>query len=96
MPSVVEKSLQNQKHMHFVGIDVVSKVKDDTLEERMKQIPAALRIIHHDLADFLQWNQKRKYVPYLNVVKGILKRTMTQRSRTSHFPQQQDLNPVSG
>ncbi len=73
IPCNVAADAQTLPNVHFVDVDVLSKIKDETLQKRKDEIPKALCIINEHIAEFNEWLQLRKYVPLLKEVKNKLK-----------------------
>jgi glutamyl-tRNA reductase len=73
VPSNVSVDAQLLSNITFVDVDMLSRIKDETLQQRKKEVPKALEIIAEHLADFKEWYDNRKYVPVLREVKNKLK-----------------------
>jgi len=56
----------------FVDVDMLSKIKDETLQHRKNEIPKAIAIIDEHIAEFNEWYNMRKHVPVLQEVKSKL------------------------
>lgn len=72
IPYNVEKSAQELAHITLVNVDELSKIKDETLQIRIGEIPKAKAIIADHMAEFLEWHEMRKNVPVLKAVKDKL------------------------
>jgi len=72
VPSNVEKSALLLPGVTVVNVDELSKIKDETLQQRMAEIPGTKVIISKYMAEFLDWNQQRRHVPVLRAVKTKL------------------------
>ena len=92
IPSVVDYRVQQLKNVHFLNVDSLSNVKDHTLKARVNQIPEAQIIIRQHVVQFLEWNQKRKFVPYLKMVKTTLHKINLDRERGHMTPSNEELN----
>jgi glutamyl-tRNA reductase len=55
-----------------VNVDTLSKINDDTLEMRKTQVPQAIEIINHHIAELREWYDMRRHVPILKEVKEKL------------------------
>lgn len=55
-----------------VNVDVLSKIKDETLEQRQSEVPHALAIIKEHIDEFVSWHAMRKYAPMLKDMKNKL------------------------
>ena len=56
----------------LVNVDGLAKLKDETLQKRVEEIPAALAIIHTHVKEFIEWHEMRRHVPVLKAVKSKL------------------------
>ena len=53
----------------LLNVDELSRLKDETLQKRVAEVPKALEIIAAQQADFLEWCRMRKQLAVLGVVK---------------------------
>jgi glutamyl-tRNA reductase len=74
VPCNVETEAQKLPGITFVDVDMLSKIKDETLQNRKSEIPKAVAIIDAHIAEFKEWYAMRKHVPVLKEVKGKLER----------------------
>jgi glutamyl-tRNA reductase len=72
IPYNVEKEAQHLPNVTLVNVDELSKLKDETLQKRIAEIPKAKTIISEHKAEFLEWSNMRKNVPYIKAVKQKL------------------------
>ncbi len=72
IPANVEPSVKDLPHVTLVNVDELSKLKDETLQMRMAEVPRAKCIIAQHILEFQEWHLQRKYVPILKTVKGKL------------------------
>ncbi|WP_018617274.1 glutamyl-tRNA reductase [Segetibacter koreensis] len=72
IPYNVEKEAQELPNVTLVNVDQLSKLKDETLQKRMAEVPKAKAIISEHIAEFLEWNDMRKNVPFIKAVKQKL------------------------
>jgi glutamyl-tRNA reductase len=72
IPYNVEKEAQDLPNVTLVNVDELSKLKDETLQKRMAEIPAAKAIIAEHKEEFLEWSHMRKNVPFIRAVKQKL------------------------
>ncbi len=72
VPCNVARDVQELPGVTVVDIDVLSKIKDDTLEVRRAEVPKVLEIIQEHLTEFRNWQEMRKHVPVLRAVKEKL------------------------
>jgi glutamyl-tRNA reductase len=77
IPYNVEVSAQNLPNITLVNVDELSKIKDETLQKRLDEVPKAKVIVAHHLAEFIDWYKMRKHVPVLKAVKLKLKEIHT-------------------
>ncbi len=73
IPCSVEASAQALPGITFVDVDVLSRIKDETLQQRKGEVPKALAIINQLIGEFIEWYDMRKHVPVLKEVKNKLK-----------------------
>ena len=73
VPSNVDKEAQLLAGITFVDVDMLSKIKDETLQLRQAEVPKALEIIAEHIQAFMEWYDMRKHVPVLKEVKNKLK-----------------------
>jgi glutamyl-tRNA reductase len=72
IPYNVEKEAQELPNVTLVNVDQLSKLKDETLQKRMSEVPKAKAIIAEHKAEFLEWSDMRKNVPFIKAVKQKL------------------------
>lgn len=72
IPYNVEKDAQELQNVTLVNVDELSKLKDETLQKRMAEIPAAKSIIAEHIDEFLEWSHMRRNVPFIKAVKQKL------------------------
>ncbi len=72
IPYNVETAIRELDHITLVNVDELSKIKDETLQMRMAEVPKAKAIISSHMAEFTEWNRMRRYVPVLKAVKTKL------------------------
>jgi glutamyl-tRNA reductase len=77
IPYNVESDAQHLPNITLVNVDQLSKIKDETLQKRLDEVPKAKAIIAEHMAEFIDWYQMRKYVPVLKAVKTKLKEIHT-------------------
>ena len=73
VPGNVDIAARKLPGMTYVDVDMLSKIKDETLQKRMAEVPKAVSIIDEHIAEFKEWYEMRKYVPVLKEVKSKLK-----------------------
>jgi len=73
IPCNVAPAAQTLPNVTFVDVDLLSKIKDETLQARKSEVPKAIAIIKELINDFIEWYDMRKHVPVLKEVKSKLK-----------------------
>jgi glutamyl-tRNA reductase len=69
IPYNVEASAGELPNITLTNVDQLSKMNDETLLNRMAEIPKAKRIIAQNMAGFMDWHQLRQNAPALNSIK---------------------------
>jgi glutamyl-tRNA reductase len=77
IPCNVNKDLAAVSGITLIDVDELSKMKDETLLLRAKEIPKAREIIAKQLGELLDWLEMRKHVPVLKQVKTKLQEIHT-------------------
>ncbi len=72
VPCNVAADAQQLAGIRFVDVDMLSKIKDETLQKRKAEVPKALNIIEEHISEFVEWCDMRKHVPVLREVKSKL------------------------
>lgn len=72
VPCNIASDVQELPGTVLINVDALSKISDDTLELRKKEIPGVKAIIGRNVEAFLQWHQHRAQVPVLHLVKSHL------------------------
>lgn len=72
IPANIDLSVKSLPGIIHIGVDELSKIKDETLQKRSSEIPRAREIIKEHLNSFLAWNEMRKNVPVLKAVMTTL------------------------
>lgn len=75
VPCNVDADAQQLPDVTFADIDMLSKIKDETLAQRKAEVPKAIEIIKEHIAEFGEWIEMRKNVPLLKEIKNKLKET---------------------
>ena len=94
IPKNVHDNVTELEGVTVVHLDDLSKITDDTLENRKKHIPAAEAIIAETEDDFIGWVNARKFAPTINALKeklNTIKETELsfQRKKISNFDEEQ-------
>lgn len=72
IPYNVEKKAEELPYVTLINVDQLSKLKDETLQKRIAEVPKAKAIIAEHKAEFLEWNEMRKNAPFIKAVKQKL------------------------
>jgi len=72
VPCNVAVDAQQLPTVTFIDVDHLSKIKDETLQNRKAEVPKAMSIIDEHVAEFKKWCEMRRYVPMLQEVKDKL------------------------
>jgi len=73
IPYNVEEAAQHLPNIQLVNVDELSKLKDETLKKREREVPKAKAIIGELMAEFCDWHHMRRHVPLLKTAKTKLK-----------------------
>lgn len=73
IPYNVEDAAQQLPNVQMVNVDMLSKLKDETLKMRLAEVPKAKAIIAEVMREFDEWCEMRKHVPMLKALKTTLK-----------------------
>lgn len=77
IPANICHSVKSLPGIISIGVDELSKIKDETLQKRSSEIPRARQIIKEHVDSFLSWNEMRKNVPVLKAVRETLNNLRT-------------------
>ena len=72
MPENVAKDVIDFKGVSIVNIDALSKITDETLAVRLKEVPFAEAIIETHKAEFKEWLNHRRFTPAIAALKQSL------------------------
>ncbi len=72
VPNNVDEAIVKNTNITLVGIDVLSKITEETIENRKQQVPFAEQIIEHSTEEFINWLDIRKFTPAINSLKATL------------------------
>jgi glutamyl-tRNA reductase len=72
MPENVAKELSDFKGVSLVNVDELSKITDETLAVRQKEIPFAEQIIETHKKEFNSWLNHRRFTPAIAALKESL------------------------
>ncbi|HVI47073.1 MAG TPA: glutamyl-tRNA reductase [Chitinophaga sp.] len=98
IPFNVETAVGDLPHVTLVNVDELSKVQDETLQNRLGEVPKALSIIDEYMNEFLYWYKMRKHAVVLKAVKDKLHeihtREIQQQKNGAHY-KMEDIEAVS-
>ena len=77
IPCNVEKTAADAPGITLINVDELSKIKDETLQKRVAEVPKAKAIIAEHIAELMDWHAMRKHVPVLKAVKTKLRELHT-------------------
>lgn len=94
IPKNVHDNVKELDGVTVVHLDDLSRITDETLENRKKHIPAAEAIIAELLQEFTDWMNARKFAPTINALKEKLNSIKDtelsfQRKKISNFDEEQ-------
>jgi glutamyl-tRNA reductase len=94
MPENVDSSLKNRDNITLVNVDELSKITEQTVEERKKEIPKVGVILEKHKLEFEEWHNNRKFVPAVNALKASLQNIQSNeidfhRKKVSDFNEDQ-------
>ncbi len=94
IPKNVHDNVKELEGVTVVHMDDLSRMTDETLENRKKHIPAAEAIIAELLEEFTDWMNARKFAPTINALKEKLNSIKDtelsfQRKKISNFDEEQ-------
>ncbi|WP_027138183.1 glutamyl-tRNA reductase [Gaetbulibacter saemankumensis] len=94
IPKNVDANVESLENVSLVHLDHLSKITDQTLEERKKHIPLAEAIIEEVKSEFNQWLETRKFAPTIKALKHKLldfahSELDTQRKKNADFNEDQ-------
>lgn len=72
IPYNIDPATATLEGCQLVNVDALSRIKDETLQKRIAEIPAAEAIISKHIDEFMEWHKMRKHVPVLKAVKTKL------------------------
>ncbi|WP_435264269.1 glutamyl-tRNA reductase [Tenacibaculum sp. nBUS_03] len=72
MPANVSDEVSNLDNVTLINVDELSKITDETLAVRQKEVPVAESIIEIYKEEFNEWLNHRKFTPAINALKQSL------------------------
>ncbi|RFS19743.1 glutamyl-tRNA reductase [Chitinophaga silvatica] len=98
IPFNVDPAVRELPNITMVNVDELSKVQDETLQNRLGEVPKALAIIEEHMEEFLYWYKMRKHAVVLKAVKDKLQEIHTreiQQQRIGEHYKLEDIELVS-
>lgn len=94
IPKNVSENVKELNHVTLVHLDHLSKITDNTLEQRKLHIPLAEKIIEEVKTEFNSWLETRKFAPTIKALKHKLNyfktaELETQRKKLTDFNEAQ-------
>ncbi len=94
IPKNVNENVQDIANVTLVHMDQLSRMTDETLENRKQHIPAAEAIIAEIQDEFMAWTQQRKFAPTIHALKAKLNAIKdgelnVQRKKLNNFDEEQ-------
>jgi glutamyl-tRNA reductase len=72
IPCNVAPETASLPNVKLIGVDELSRIKDNTLLKRYAEIPRVEAIISEHIDAFVEWRRDRRHVPILHAVKSTL------------------------
>ncbi len=72
IPNNIDPSIKNFANVSLINVDELSAIKDETLQNRISEVPKALEILQTHFNDFMEWFSMRQNVPVLKAAKETL------------------------
>ena len=72
MPENVDKEVADFNNVSLINVDELSKITDETLAIRKKEIPVAEAIIEKHKSEFNDWLNHRRFTPAISALKKSL------------------------
>jgi len=94
MPANVAKDVADFKDVAIVNVDELSKITDETLTNRQKEVPFAEAIIETHKAEFNEWLNNRRFTPAIAALKKSLENITSdeinfQKKKITNFDENQ-------
>jgi glutamyl-tRNA reductase len=92
VPSAVSDDVRGLPGVTVVTVDEISRMKDESLRRRQEDVPAALDILHEQLAEFREWLDMRQNLPVILAVreKLLVLRDSSRRGHGDEHPNSRD------
>ena len=72
MPENVSKDVTQLNKVSLINVDELSKITDETLSARLKEVPLAEVIIDSHITEFNDWLNNRRFTPTISALKQSL------------------------
>ncbi|MBS1729944.1 MAG: glutamyl-tRNA reductase [Bacteroidetes bacterium] len=73
IPNNIDPAIRKFKNVSLINVDELSVITDETLQNRVSEMPKALQILQDHQHDFMEWFSMRQNVPVLKAAKKTLK-----------------------
>lgn len=83
IPCNVDKEVAPLPGVTLINVDELSRLKDETLQKRMAEVPKAKAIIAIHIQEFFEWTAMRRNVPFIHAVKEKLQAIHTSASQST-------------
>ncbi|MBY0535717.1 MAG: glutamyl-tRNA reductase [Chitinophagaceae bacterium] len=94
IPYNIDPAVAEWPEVDLVNVDALSKIKDETLNMRLAEVPKAKAIINKHLVEFLDWHSKRQFVPVLKAIKSKLEELHAHPLYVSYVQSVTETQPV--
>ncbi len=72
VPNNIDAGVRNCKGITLANVDDLSRINDETLRNRQKEVPKAKALIAYYIHDFAEWYMMQQHIPVLKAVKEKL------------------------
>ena len=72
IPNNIDPAIKNLANISLINVDELSALKDETLQNRISEVPKAVEILDAHFTDFMEWFSMRQNVPVLKAAKETL------------------------
>lgn len=80
IPYNVDPAIKHMDNVTLMNVDELSKLKDDTLQKRIAEVPKAKAIIDEHIQEFMDWLEMRRHAPVLKSLKKKLQQIESNKS----------------
>lgn len=86
IPNNVAADASRLPNVKLVNVDILSKIKDEALQQRAAEVPKALQIIAQHQVNFMNWHRMQQNAPTLRSIKAMLNRITASHQRELNNP----------